>query len=383
MKKILKYILIVFVFLNLLIVLSGKSWMYKAISITYLKGYTSSYIHDFVHFPAKTIEAGEHQKWLVSKNYNKASLPSFIKPVNDSLGTVALMVIKNDSIVFEEYWHGYSSDTMSNSFSMAKSWISTLVGVAIQEGKIESVEQKVSDFIPAFSEGENAKITIKHLLTMSSGLNWNEDYYNPIGQTAEAYYGDDLRGLVLDLKSIRPPGKVFKYHSSCTQLLAFIVEKATSKTISEYASEKLWNPMGAKHSALWNTDKKNGDEKAFCCINSNARDFARLGKLYMQNGNWNGLQIIDSSYVKEATSAARLVDEGGNKNINYGYQFWLAKRKGLDIYYARGLWGQYVICIPEKEMIVVRLGKNYGNYLADGHHDDFYAFVDAALEMYP
>ena len=383
MKKILKYILIVFVFLNLLIVLGGKSWMYKAIPITYLKGYTSSYIHDFVHFPAKIVEAGAHQRWLVSKNYNKANLPSFIKPVNDSLETVALMVIKNDSIVFEEYWHGYSSDTMSNSFSMAKSWISTLVGVAIQDGKIESVEQKVSDFIPAFSEGENAKITIKHLLTMSSGLNWNEDYYNPIGQTAEAYYGNDLRGLVLDLKSINPPGKVFRYHSSCSQLLAFIVEAATGKTISEYASEKLWKPMGAKHPALWNTDKKNGDEKAFCCINSNARDFARLGKLYMHNGNWSGLQIIDSSYIKESTSAARLVDEDGNKNINYGYQFWLAKRKGLDIYYARGLWGQYVICIPEKEMIVVRLGRNYGNYLADGHHDDFYAFVDAALEMYP
>ena len=383
MKKILKYILIVFVFLNLLIVLSGKSWMYKAISITYLKGYTSSYIHDFVHFPAKTIEAGEHQKWLVSKNYNKANLPSFIKPVNDALETVALMVIKNDSIVFEEYWHSYSSDTMSNSFSMAKSWVSTLVGVAIQDGKIESVEQKVSDFIPAFSEGENAKITIKHLLTMSSGLNWNEDYYNPIGQTAEAYYGDDLRGLVLDLKSINPPGKVFRYHSSCSQLLAFIVEGATGKTISEYTSEKLWKPMGAKHPALWNTDKKNGDEKAFCCINSNARDFARLGKLYLHNGNWNGLQIIDSSYAKEATSIADLLDEKGNKNVNYGYQFWMTNYKDMHIYYARGLWGQYVICIPEKNMIVVRLGRKYGDYLEDGHHDDFYAFIDAALEMYP
>jgi len=356
--------------------------MYKAISITYLKGHTSSYIHDFVYFPAKTIEAGVHQEWLVSKNYNKAKLPSFIKPVNDSLETVALMIIKNDSIVFEEYWHGYSSDTMSNSFSIAKSWIATLVGVAIQEGKIESVEQKVCEFIPEFSVGENKKVTIKHLLTMSSGLNWEEDYYNPIGQTAEAYYGDDLRGLVVNLKSISPPGEVFKYHSSCPQLLAFIIEKATGKTISEFASEKLWKPMGAKHTALWNIDKQNGDEKAFCCINSSARDLARLGKLYMHNGNWNGLQIIDSSFTKEATSAARLLDENGKENVNYGYQFWIAKRKGLDIYYSRGLWGQYVICIPEKDIIVVRLGRNFGNYLNDGHHDDFYAFVDAALEMY-
>jgi CubicO group peptidase (beta-lactamase class C family) len=141
--------------------------------------------------------------------------------------------------------------------------------------------------------------------------------------------------------------------------------------------------MGAKHPAFWNIDKKDGDEKAFCCINSNTRDFARLGKLYLHNGNWNGLQIIDSSYTKKATSAASLLDEDGNRNVNYGYQFWVAKRKGLDIYYARGLWGQYVICIPKKNMIVVRLGKNYGYHLKDGHSKDFYAFVDAALEMYP
>ena len=97
--------------------------------------------------------------------------------------------------------------------------------------------------------------------------------------------------------------------------------------------------MGAKHPALWSLDKKNGDEKAFCCINSNARDFARLGKLYLHNGNWNGLQIIDSSYAKEATSAAILTNDYGQKNTNYGYQFWLTKRSGFDIYYARGVWG--------------------------------------------
>jgi CubicO group peptidase (beta-lactamase class C family) len=161
------------------------------------------------------------------------------------------------------------------------------------------------------------------------------------------------------------------------------VESATGKSVNEYTSEKLWKPMGAKHPALWNTDTKRGDEKAFCCINSNARDFARLGKLYLNQGNWNGTQLLDSNYVKEATTVANLLDEDGNKNINYGYQFWIANRKGLDVYYTRGLWGQYVICIPEKDMIIVRLGRNYGFHLADGHSEDFYQFIDAALEMYP
>ena len=382
MKKTLKYFLIFFVAINLLILISGKSWMYKAISITYLKGHTSSYIHDYVHFPSNTVENGEHQEWLISPNYNNTDLPDYIKEVNDSLETTAFMVIQNDSIIFEEYWYEYSADSASNSFSMAKSYISTLVGIAIKEGKIKNINQKVCDFLPNFCEGRNTEITIKNLLTMSSGLNWTEDYYNPIGQTAQSYYGTDLRGLVMGLKVVETPGKVFKYHSSCTQLLAFVVESATGKTISEYASEKLWKPTGAKHPALWNTNVEGGDEKGFCCLNSNARDFARIGKLYMNYGNWNGNQILDTSYVKEATSVVELLDKDGNNNINYGYQFWLSNYKGLDIYYARGLWGQYVICIPEKDIIVVRLGRKYGDKLEDGHHQDFYQFIDAALEMY-
>ena len=381
MKKTLKYLLFIFISINLLIIFSGKNWIYKAISITYLKGHTSSYIHDFVHFPANTIETGKHQEWIISKDYNKVNLPEFIKPINKELETVAFLVIINDSITYEEYWHGYSEDSASNSFSMSKSYISTLVGVAIKDNII-NIDQKVCDFLPEYCGEKERNITIKNLLTMSSGLNWNEGYYNPFGKTAEAYYGNNLKKLVMNLKVIEPPGKVFKYYSCNTQLLAFILESVTGKSINEYASEKLWIPMGAKHPALWNTDKKEGDEKAFCCINSNARDFARIGKLYMNNGNWNGTQIIDSTYVSQATSAADLLDKDGNKNLNYGYQFWITNYKDLDIYYARGLWGQYVICIPDKDMIIVRLGRKYGKRLEDGHHEDFYQFIDAALEMY-
>ena len=383
MIKTLKCLLIIFVALNLLILISGRSWLYKAISITYLKGYASSYINDFIYLPSNTINSGKHKKWGISKDYNKANLPELIKPVNESLETVAFLVIINDSIHFEKYWHGYSDSSFSNSFSISKSWVSTLIGIAISEGKIKSVDQKVCDFLPEFCEARNRELSIKNLLTMSSGLNWGEDYYNPIGQAAEAYYGNHLSDLIKNLTVIETPGKVFKYNSACTQLLTFIVEEATGETISEYASKKLWQPMGAKHSALWSTDFEGGDEKGFCCINSNARDFSRLGKLYMSQGNWDGTQILDSSYIKDATSAARLLDEKGNKNTNYGYQFWLAERQGLSIYYSRGLWGQYVICVPEKKMIIIRLGRKFGPNLADGHHEDFYQFIDAALEMYP
>ena len=381
MKIFFKFFLLAFIIINLFIVFSGRSWLYKAITITYLKGYPSSYIHDFIHFSANTIKNGKHQEWLISKRYNTQVLPKFVAEINNELETVAFMVIQNDSIQYERYWHGYSADSMSNSFSMAKSWVSTLIGVAIKDGIIKTINQPVCDFLPEFCLGDNSKITIKHLLTMSSGLNWQEEYYNPIGQTAEAYYGDDLKSLMFSLEPVERPGKIFKYHSSCTQLLCFVIEKATKKSINEYASEKLWGPMGAKHPALWNTDSDGGDEKGFCCINSNARDFARLGRLYMNYGNWNGIQILDTSYIKNSTSATLLLDEGGDKNMNYGYHFWLAKYKNMSVYYARGLWGQYMICIPEKNMIIVRLGKKEGSPLDDGHRDDFYAFIDAALEI--
>lgn len=382
MKKVLKYFLVVIILINVLIIISGKSWIYKAVYITYFHGHQSTYIEDFVHFPYNEIEHGNSQEWIESNSKNQKELPKFIKEVNKELETVALLIIKNDSIMFENYWHGYSRESMSNSFSVSKSYVATLLGIALREGKIKSLDQKVCDFLPDFCETKKSRITIRNLLTMSSGLDWTESYFNPLGQTAEAYYGDNLKELVLSLRSTDPPGKIFKYHSSCTQLLSFIIEKATGITISKYASEKLWKPMGFRHTAFWSTDKKGGDEKAFCCINSNARDLARIGKLYLNSGNWNGIQIIDTNYVNEAISIADLLDEDGNKNINYGYHFWITNYKNMHVYYARGLWGQYVICIPEKDMIIVRLGRNFGKLLNDMHHEDLYQYIDAALEMY-
>ena len=381
MKKTIKFLLFVFVLVNLAILVSGKTWLYKAISVTYLKGYNSAYIDDFIHFESNDVKAGEKHNWLVSNSYNKTVLPKSLVDLHSDKQSVAFLVIINDSIAFEKYWHGYSSESLSNSFSMAKSWVATLIGVAISEGYIKSVNQKVGDFLPEFNDEQKSKITIKHLLTMSSGLDWDENYYNPIGQAAEAYYGDNLKELILPLKSIEPPGRVFKYHSSCTQILSFVLEKAVNKTISDYLSEKLWIPLGASKSATWSIDK-NGDEKAFCCINSNARSFAKIGRLYLNKGVYNNIKLIDSSFVKEAITPAKLIDKNGSKNTSYGYHFWTTKHKGNIVFYARGHLGQYMICIPEKNTIIVRLGKKSSKELPNGHHKDLYEYIDGALEMF-
>ena len=194
----------------------------------------------------------------------------------------------------------------------------------------------------------------------------------------------------------KEPGAYYKYNDVRVNVLAYSLLHVFRESLPKVLQNNIMNQIGASDSWRWYGYKNSWTNIDGHMIQSvsggghngggvfiNSLDHARFGLLYLNNGNWNGIQILDSSYVKEATSVADLLDENGNKNVNYGYQFWLAERQGLSIFYARGLLGQYVICIPEKNMIVVRLGRKFGNYLEDGHHDDFYAFIDAALEMYP
>ncbi|MGZ4035530.1 MAG: serine hydrolase domain-containing protein, partial [Bacteroidia bacterium] len=302
----------------------------------------------------------------------------------EAMQTVAYVVIKNDSLIHEQYWDGYGEDSYTNSFSMAKSFTSMLIGAAIDEGKIKSVDEPVGDFLPEYKTGANAKLTIKNLLTMSSGINFDENYVNPFAYPAAAYYGDDLKKLTDKYSVTEEPGKVFKYLSGNSVLLGFILEAATGKKISVYASEKLWQPIGAKNPAFWSLDHKDGMEKAYCCFNSNARDFARLGELYLDSGKWNGKQIISTEYVLNSTKCADLLDADGNKNDQYGYAWWIIPNyKGHYIFYARGILGQYILCIPDQKMVVVRLGrKREKGKPGENHPSDVYSYIDAALEMY-
>lgn len=384
LKKIGKWFLIILVILNIAILVSGKTYLYKGIANTYLKGRSGPSIGEYEIFSNREVKAGISQTWYVSKQSNTKKISEQHEKQFDEMQTVAFLIVKNDSIIHEQYWDGYGEDSKSNSFSMAKTFISMLIGCAIDEGKIKNVDEPVSDFLPEFKYGENSKLTIKHLLTMSSGINFDENYVNPIAYPAAAYYGSDLKKLTYGYKVTEEPGKTFKYLSGNTELLGFILEKATGKTVSEYMSEKIWKPVGAKNTALWSLDHENGMEKAYCCFNSNARDFARLGKLFLNSGKWNGNQIISSDYFLNSVKLANLVDVNGNQNKKYGYAWWIMPDyKGHYIYYARGILGQYIFCIPDKKMVVVRLGKKRENPLpTDDHPKDAFYYLDAALEMY-
>jgi CubicO group peptidase (beta-lactamase class C family) len=380
-KGFFKWFLIILIIINVLILATGNTHIYKGLQHTYLKGRSGPSPIEYTIFANNEIKAAKELPWAVSKNYNKVELSTVARKELEDFKSLAFLVIKNDSILYEEYWDEGAKGSITNSFSMAKTFVSVLVGIAIGEGKIKNVDQAVGDFIPEYKLGENAKLTVKHLLTMSSGIDFDEDYVSPFAYPAKAYYGNDIRTLTMKYKLVETPGKVFKYLSGNTELLAFVLEKATGKSISEYASEKLWIPLGASKSAFWSLDHENGVEKAYCCFNSNARDFARIGSLYMHQGNWYGKQIVPEEYVKNSIVPANLVDEENKPNDRYGYSWWMLDYKGMHIYYARGILGQYVVAIPDKNILMVRLGHKRSKEKINDHPKDVYTYIDAALDL--
>lgn len=349
MKKFIKWFLIFLLALNLGLLATGKFYYWKAIVYNYVN------IDDLDLFPYRVIEADNGQPWKISANYNQIPLTDSLRKELENFKTVAFLVVKQDSILTEHYWENYSAESYSNSFSMAKSVVGILTGIALDEGKIKSLRQPVSDFIPEYKNPPNDKLTVYHLLTMSAELNWDENYSSLTSETTEAYYGKNLRKQMLRLKTVGTPGVKFNYQSSCTQLLGMVLEKATGKKLSEYASEKLWKPIGAERAAYWSLDQSDGIEKAYCCIYSNARDFARIGKLYLDSGRWNGNQIVSQEYVLNSIKPADLSDKG-QPNKEYGYQWWIGEYSGRSVFYARGILGQYILVLPEQKMIIVRLG---------------------------
>jgi len=252
-----------------------------------------------------------------------------------------------------------------------------LVGAAIQDGSIRSVDQKVGDFFPEFSEGINSKLTIKHLLQMSSGIDFGESYSGAFGYVAKAYYGYDIKSLTLKYRVSSEPGTEFLYQGGNTQLLSLIIEQTTGKPLSEYFSEKIWAEIGAEQDAWWTVDEE-GVTRASCCIYSNARDFARLGKLYMNKGSWNGQQLIPESYVEESLRPVGNIDLQGDLVDYYGYQWWLGEHEDSPFIAMRGIHGQYIIAFPERDLILVRLGNRRSDEELNHFPIDMYDLLDLA-----
>jgi CubicO group peptidase (beta-lactamase class C family) len=377
-KRFFKWLLILLIVANVLLLATGNSHLYKALSLTYFIGRTGPSIDDYTAFENREVKTGTPQPWAISSRYNATPLKPADKQYHEGIGTVAYLIIKNDSILHESYWDGYNQNSLSNSFSMAKSIVSVLVGCAIGDGLIKDINEPIANYLPEYKDVTGDKVTIRHLLTMSSGIGFDESYGNPFGMMAKAYYGKHLKEEVHKYKPATEPGKQFNYLGGNTLLLGFLVEKVTGKELGNYASEKIWQPIGAQNAALWTIDGENGDERSYCCFYSNARDFAKLGKLYRDSGRWNNNQLVPQNYVLQSISPASDVMDGNQPLQVYGYQWWCINYKGTPMFYARGILGQYIIVNPTTNTIIVRLGHRRESKYINGHPADVIKYLEMA-----
>ena len=324
--------------------------------------YNFADINDHKKFQNRTIETSENT-WTFEmrdtlKPPKKLTIEGESVPWRDFLKehkTVAFLLIKNDTIYVEDYLYDYDEASIVPSFSMAKSVVSILIGIAIDEGYIGSVQDPVSKYLPELKEAGFDKVTLEHLLQMTSGLDFNESYVNPFGDAATFYYGRNLTKSVDKVKLETEPGERFSYVSGDTQILTNVLSNALGdQTVSGYLQEKIWKPLGMEYGASWSLDQKDGLEKGFCCLNARARDFAKIGRLYLNKGNWDGKQLVPEEWVERSTR----VDTSNGSVEFYQYQWW--RGSGENDFYANGILGQYIYVNPDLNIVAVRLGKKTG-----------------------
>lgn len=363
-----------FLVLGITAVLVGVVWvspfgyLVKGVRLTYLIGEKSANYLDYKGFDTREIgNDPEHVSWLATNGIaQNAKLTDTLMGMLKRTNSGSFLVFRDDTLVCERYFGPVVDTVRTNSFSMAKTITCLLVQKAIEAGKISSWDEPVRKFLPWVGkvtgvdgvsdkdlEANALALTLRHLVTMTAGLAWNESYVSPTGITAKAYYGSDIEATMREIPVIVMPGKQFEYQSGSTQLLGLALEQATGKHSAELASEWLWKPLGAEAPALWSLDKADGRELNFCCFNARARDFGRLGLMVMRHGNG----LIDSGFLAMAQRPFVSANQPeAPRSLNYGHSFWLGEVNGIKFSYFQGLKGQYILMIPSKNLVVVRTG---------------------------
>jgi CubicO group peptidase (beta-lactamase class C family) len=321
-------------------------------------------VGDQDRFPARRIPAGARASPLlagveadlvVSGEGN--GLDEFLRDTDTS----AFLVVHEDRLVRERYFGGSTRESLQTSFSVAKSFVSTLVGIAIDEGLIGSVDDRLTEYVPelAARDPRFREITLRDLLTMSSGIRYEEGGFPRFGDDTYTYYGVDLRDIALNRVRIEgPPGIAWEYNNYHPLLLGLVLERATGTSVSDFMASRLWQPLGAEADATWNLDsERSGFEKMESGLNARAVDYARFGLLFLHNGERDGRRIVSEEWVRAATGADGNTDPASYHG--YGYFWWIdVERPGR--FYAMGKYGQYIYVAPDAGAVVVRFGSNWG-----------------------
>jgi CubicO group peptidase (beta-lactamase class C family) len=349
--------------------------------------YWFSNVDDYKKFTNHTIQKSTAPKvWERSVKYNTKALTNEVEKYMTDRKTCAFLVIQNGKILTEKYFEEYDENTISASFSVAKTVNALLIGKLIEDGKIQSLDDDVKKYVPELKQIPEGKLKIRDIITMSGSIDWKESYWNIFSMTAESYYGEDLDKLMakLKLRDNEKPGTIWEYQSCCTQILGYIIKKASGKSVAAYTNEILWQPLGMENDALWSTDKNNGIEKSFCCINATARDFAKLGYFILNKGKVDTTSIINEKWINALTTPAKYLKTADGRTCDwYGYQIWNINHENMQIPYFRGVHGQLIYVVPDKNAVIVRLGKKIEKKNVDAHeqNDDIKAYLKFGLSM--
>lgn len=390
LRKLSFFLLFVLIVVNLFILLSGRFYLYKGVYYTYLQGKTGPTLYDEDVFAQRRIANKDLyiKEILQAKNYNTYQISKTDEDSLRQIETASFLVWENDKLLFESYWDEHNRQRLSNSFSASKTIVALLIGAAIQDGYIKGIEDNIAGYLD-FVESDN-EVKIKHLLWMSSGLDWSESGSDPLSKNAEAYYTGNLDALMECSQFTEKPGVSFEYKSGNTQLLGMILKNATGKSVSAYAQEKFWMKLGMESDALWSLDSEDGSEKSFCCLYATSRDFLKLGKLILNKGRFEDEQIIAESYI-EAMIENPSISNDGMPNLAYGLHIWTLNDEVKTVY-ARGILGQYIIIQPELNRIIVRTGSkrrekyviqptDTANYYLHDQPKDLFLYLRLAQEI--
>lgn len=332
----------------------------------------STYLHMDQYFRSKALKKStapfifpQKQNIQLPQNFVLDGATFQASTFIDSSDTQGLLVIQNDTIIYEQYWKGQQKESKHISWSMAKSYISALIGIALEEGYIKSIQEPIDLYLPQLKGSGYEGVKIRHILEMASGIGFDETYSDPNSDISRWWMsfiqGESQDEFAATLKSAQTPGKVNQYVSINTHVLGMLLTKATGKSITAYMQEKLWSPLGNEYDAYWLSDKYEM-EMALGGLNATLRDYGKLGQLFLQKGQWQGQQLVPKKWVKKSTTPGKAYLKPKDKNaLGYGYQWWVPFGKDGE-FMAVGVFNQYIYVNPTTQTIIVKNSANRNYY---------------------
>jgi len=353
--------------------------------------YGDTSIDDFTHYPGRQLHASV-SPFRFTRSDSELVIPATalsrfgsegdLQRILETNDSIVFLILQGNTILYERYFQGHTPSSISQVFSMSKSFTSVLIGMAIEDGYITGVDQAITDFVPELAPEGFERVTIRHLLTMTSGSSYVEND-NPIGEHVILNFTTQLEEQILTFTMEREPGELFRYKSGDNALLGLALDRALgAETITDYAQRRLWTPLGMEDDGVWTIDHQgDGLERTWCCLAISARDIAKLGLLFLNQGAWNGQQLISADWVTQSTGVGQIPEADWpdeyrtDGSWNYGYQWWLASQDEGD-FFAEGKDGQFLYVNPDANLIIVRLGWSRGTLRSGEWIELFQAIAD-------